>query len=502
MTDRAGRRGLPWLRSIRVQACALAAILIALPLLIVTVLGKADAERRMLMLNAVTDTGDAIAAGIAPVLQSLHLADVGSLRRELSRFSADGRGIKILLRPADATTANEFFFVAIDPPISSEQTEEERRQLLDLQILPDLLQGCTARFVRSRDAPLLRGGAEVLTSAMSVSGVAGCWTIIMATSERRVLGAIEARPYRARREVQIAIAIYTLMALLIVAIFLGIWSSLRRFRRLALSSAEHPAFAQSTAVPELVSLASAFDSMVQRMKRSAEMLRQSAEDNAHAFKGPIGTIRQAIAGPTLAGEPEGAAWPRCLRIVSIALDRLEGLVQSARYLDTAAAELLEPELSRVDYSGLVRAFSRGYETMNARGGVRLNVEVADEIFVMAQPETLETILETLVDNACSFSPAGGHVTIDLKRDGDTAILTVEDDGPGVAQDRLDRIFDRYYSHRPPLPSDQDHPTDTQHFGIGLWLARQNAQSLGGEISACNRQPRGMRFVVLLPTAKA
>ncbi len=88
-----------------------------------------------------------------------------------------------------------------------------------------------------------------------------------------------------------ALATYTLMALLIVAIFTGVWSGLLRFRRLALSSTQHAEFALTTSIPELASLASAFDSMVQRMKRSAEMLRQAAEDNAHAFKGPIGTLR-------------------------------------------------------------------------------------------------------------------------------------------------------------------------------------------------------------------
>ena len=137
----------------------------------------------------------------------------------------------------------------------------------------------------------------------SVQGVAGCWAIVIATGEQRILGAIQTRPYWARPEVRVAMAVYGLMACLIVAIFAGVWRSLLRFRRLALSPTEQAGFALMTDIPELASLALAFDGMVRRMQRSADMLRQAAEDNAHAFKGPIGTIRQAIDQPLRHASP-------------------------------------------------------------------------------------------------------------------------------------------------------------------------------------------------------
>ena len=310
MGDALGRRGTRWLRSIRLQAVALAVILIALPALIFTVLGNADVERRLLILNAVADAGDAIAAGLAPALHDLRPAELDTLRRELARFATEDRSIKVLLRPASATTAEAFYFVATAPPISPAQTEGQLQQLLRLGILPGLSQGCTARLLRDRDASLLDNGAQVLTSVTSVAGVAGCWAVVIATGERRVLGAIEARPYWSRREVRIAIAIYLLMAMLIAAIFAGVWTGLLRFRRLALSPTQQAGFARTTGIPELASLAAAFDSMVQRMKRSADMLRQAAEDNAHAFKGPIGTIRQAIEQPLrqALSARHGTAW--------------------------------------------------------------------------------------------------------------------------------------------------------------------------------------------------
>jgi two-component system sensor histidine kinase ChvG len=494
-------RALPrrrWLRSVRVQGLALAAILIALPIVVFGILGRADTDRRQLIVNAVGETGDAVAAGLAAVLHDLRPSDTTTLRAALTRFTAPDRSIKVLLRPTIGTAPSAFYLMATEPQIPSEQTEAERQQLLGLGILPDLPKDCDAHFVRGRDASLLDNGAQVLTSVASVNGAAGCWVIVIATGEQQVLGAVEARPYWARPDVRLAILIYLLLALLIAAMFGGIWSDLLRFRRLALASPEQPGFAQpgfaqAADTPELAPVASAFDSMVQRMRRSAEMLRQAAEDNAHAFKGPIGTIRLAIETTLPARVTGDGLVPGALPAIAAALDRLDGLVRSARVLDSAAAELLEPAYERVDLSALVRGFVAHHAAMIVGAEVTVEAQVDDAIGVLGQTELLETILETLVDNAVSFAPVEGRVVVALTARGNEAVLTVADDGPGIAPERLKRVFERYYSYRPGGGTGQ-------HFGVGLWLARQNAAAMGGRISAANRAEGGLCVTVVLPVA--
>jgi two-component system sensor histidine kinase ChvG len=499
MTRRPRQRLRSWLRSVRVQGFVLGVILILLPVLIFAVLANADAERRQLILAAVEETGDAVAAGLAPMLRDLRPAEIDSLQRQLARFGALDRSIKILLRPALDTANPEFYLIATEPAISAEERDAERQQLLDLGILPALSPGCDAKFLRGRDASMLDNGAQVLTSVASVQGVAGCWAIVIATSERRVLGAVEARPYWTRPEVRFAIGIYVLMAALIAAMFAGIWRDLLRFRRVALSSSEQPRFARLTDTPELAPMATAFDAMVQRMRRGAEMLRQAAEDNAHAFKGPISTIRIAI---EQVGRRDGGSSLRLpmntVGTISTALDRLDGLVRSARDLDTAAAELLEPQYARLDLTALVRTFVQSYAAMSVDRKVGLEARADDGITILAQPDIVETILETLVDNAIGFSPEKGRVLVQLKTERANAVLTVEDEGPGVPAERLARIFERYYTDR---TNGRQPCGSAQHFGIGLWLARQNALSLGGRIEAANRQPHGLCVTVVLPLAR-
>jgi len=108
------------------------------------------------------------------------------------------------------------------------------------------------------------------------------------------------------------------------------------------------------------------------------------------------------------------------------------------------------------------------------------------------------VIDNLFENAVSFSPEGGSIGVRLEiRDG-MAELLIGDSGPGVAAENLDRMFDRYFSHRPAGAA----PGDGQsHFGIGLWVARRNVEALGGAIIAENRAPSGLLMRVKLPLAE-
>ena len=189
-----GPERLRWYRSIRVQCAALAAVLIVLPMLMFSVLAQADAERRSLVLNAVSETGGVVAAALAPRLRELRPADSDLLAQELARFSAADRSIRVLFRPSGEAGSRGFYLLAAAPPIPPDQAEIERQQLLRLGIVSGADEGCTAQLAPGRTPTFLSGGAEVMTSVLPVLGDAGCWAVVIATGEQRVLGA--ARPGR------------------------------------------------------------------------------------------------------------------------------------------------------------------------------------------------------------------------------------------------------------------------------------------------------------------
>ena len=110
----------------------------------------------------------------------------------------------------------------------------------------------------------------------------------------------------------------------------------------------------------------------------------------------------------------------------------------------------------------------------------ITADLLPGLFVLGTEEMIETVLENLIDNAVSFSPPGSEILIHLTRGGSFAHLTVCDQGPGVPEGQLDRIFDRYHSERR-AETESDSPAS--YFGIGLWIVRRNVEAMGGTIEA-------------------
>jgi two-component system sensor histidine kinase ChvG len=108
---------------------------------------------------------------------------------------------------------------------------------------------------------------------------------------------------------------------------------------------------------------------------------------------------------------------------------------------------------------------------------------------------LETVVENVLENAISFSCDGDAIGVKLENRGDWAELLIADEGPGVRNPDLPRIFDRYFSSRADAPGGDD---PSIHYGVGLWIVRRNVEALGGRVTAENREPHGLLLRVMLP----
>lgn len=117
------------------------------------------------------------------------------------------------------------------------------------------------------------------------------------------------------------------------------------------------------------------------------------------------------------------------------------------------------------------------------------------ILVKASADRLTQAFGNIVDNAISFSPAEGRVSIALCEEEGHAIVRVDDEGPGIPPEHLDRIFDRFFSFRPTAAEDR-----SQHDGLGLAIARAVVDGYGGSISAMSLPAGGARIEVRLPIA--
>lgn len=490
-------RGVPSLRSLKARLFVLLLVFLAVPLLLYLAFRQADLERQTILLDTVRNEGKLIAAALAPTLAASDGSALAAAPRSLARFADSGMGVKLLFKPNSAGSDAGFFFVAGVPEVPVDQLQAERNELADQGVLSRLAASCQGDSALALRVGLPGGVDEVLTSITPVQSTDGCWAVVIANSTQGIGGAVPGTSWLDER-LAIGLAAYLVMALLVGGLLYGLWRSLSAFGRTArdirLRGAKDQHFAERTAIPELAQVAREFDAMVGTLAQSATLIRQAAEDNAHAFKGPLGVIRQALEPLRRRVDTADPRALQALEAVTASVTKLEGLVQSARRLEEATADMLDLRTEPVDLSALVRRLALDYEDLVA-GKARLEVATAAFVQVRGRDDLLETAIENLLKNAISFSPAGGLVSLSLSADEKQANVTVCDHGPGVPPERMEKIFDRYYSDRP-----QEHESGavTGHFGIGLWLVRRHIEAMGGSVSARNREGSGLAVTLTLP----
>ena len=509
ITDR--RRSLHWARSLTAKIIFLAVVFISVPVFLYLEFRAAHEESQELLLRSVRAEGHTISQSLLPLLRDTNAAALPEIGRALARYAGQVTTIKLLLQPPAAQAGtNGFYYVASWPAVAPNNLQAERETLQSQGVLDRLAENCRGEMPFSLIYRRPTGGAEIVTAVTPLATPAGCWAVVSSFSEDAFPGAHLGQPYWATPPVVIAAASYLMMAAITFATLLSVRGGLRRFtlraRRIREQGPDAGSFANRNNLPELADVAAEFDRMVEALHRSAADIRRTAEDNAHAFKTPIAVIRQSIEPLRRALPEANQRAQRALGIVERSVDRLDGLVASARRLDEATADVIAKPRVPIDLGRVIGSLiqirstilaTRDVSIILASHDLTISAELWPGLLVLGTEEMIETVVENLIDNAVSFSPAGGEVLVHLTRDGRFAHLTVSDEGPGVPSERLGRIFDRYYSERRAEPAGDAPPT---YFGIGLWIARRNVEAMGGTIEAENRIPRGLAIHVRLPLA--
>lgn len=252
---------------------------------------------------------------------------------------------------------------------------------------------------------------------------------------------------------------------------------------------------------EIGDLTRALTGMTTTLTEQADANARFAADVAHELKNPLASIRSATETLNLTQDESRRA--RLMQILTSDVARMDRLISETLQASRLDAELARMPLSRIDLSALVQAVLAAYQVSHPG---RLTVSGADQpIWVHGLDDALARVLRNLIDNALSFSPSAAPVRVILGRIGKAPktqiTLMIEDDGPGLPLDALDRVFDRFYTQRPVSSA------HAGHSGLGLAIVRQIVEACGGRITADNRQSPdgticGARFTVTLPEARS
>jgi two-component system sensor histidine kinase ChvG len=494
-------------RSLAGKIVVLAVVFLVVPIILYSKFAEVDAERQAFLLRNLQIEGRLVAEDLEPILTRAGARaplDAGKAVQDLANGQVH---VKLLLRPQERS--DSFFLVAANPPLETAELDMERQRLVDTGILAKLDESCAGEQPLAIHYAGGSGKEELLTSISTFHNGSGCWAIVTSYALQDLAGSSLARPFSEAPEVRLAMALYGLLAFLAFLAVAGALLDIRAFAKLArrirlAGPGGEQTFAKTAAVPELVPVAREFDRMVATLEASARGLREAAEDNAHALKAPIGAITQSLEPLRLVAQPDDRA-THALSVIERALSRLTALISAARRLDETTASLIDSGLQPIDLAALARDMGAAFDRIHSSEGVSVTVTAPASALVLATTESLETAIENLLDNAISFSPANGTVTLSVRRHGRHVFLAVEDEGPGVPNDRLETIFRRNVSMRPATPqpallADGTGNAPPEHFGIGLSVVRRTVQLLGGEVRAENIPGAGLRVVLSFPSA--
>ena len=230
---------------------------------------------------------------------------------------------------------------------------------------------------------------------------------------------------------------------------------------------------------EIGTLARAISDMTTALRQRIDAVDSFAADVAHEIKNPLASLRSAL--ESLEKVQDEDLRRQLTAIAAHDVRRIDRLVSEISEMSRIDAELSRAEFEPVDMARLVRGVLAARDERGVNGTCRVEYESARGALVVPGVATrLERLIQNLVDNAVSFSPAGGTITVQIARNGKRIVSTVCDQGPGIPAEAREAVFERFHSLR---PEGEDFGG---HSGLGLAIARAIAEGHDGSLTAQDR----------------
>jgi heavy metal sensor kinase len=245
---------------------------------------------------------------------------------------------------------------------------------------------------------------------------------------------------------------------------------------------------------EVQRLALTLNEMLDSLDRALTRQRRFVSDASHELRTPVAAIRSMIDVALL--EPmEQEKYTAVLRTVNTEAERLGHLVSDLLALartDEGQARL-EKEEVRLDV--LIDAVAANAESLASEKNITLHVQASKSVTALGDEARLIQMTMNLLDNAITYTPAGGSVTLSTNLENGKARLSVQDTGVGIAAEHLPHVFERFYRVDPAHAR-----TERNNSGLGLSIAEWVVRAHNGSITIDSQPGKGSTFIVLLPLA--
>lgn len=331
-----------------------------------------------------------------------------------------------------------------------------------------------------------------LYSALPIHGASGIEGVVLVSQStfriRRALYAVRLGIFK--------VFLASLVAALVLSIVVAttIARPLGRLRRRAEELADRRGRLKGTFRPgvrsdEIGDLQRALASLTERLDHHIRLTESFSADVSHEFRNPLASIRSAT---ELALTSEDADERRhLLELTEREVARMERLLSGVREVSRVDAGVENEERTTVILDELLAVVVEAFRLRFREDGPAFVLAMAKQgVTVNGSADRLTQVFENLLDNAAGFSPAGGTVTFSLATEEGVAVVGVADQGPGIPEEHIERVFSRFFTGRGAGRGD--------HTGLGLPIVKAIVEGYGGSVWVRNRRPKGALFEVRLP----
>ncbi len=423
-------------------------------------------------------------------------------------YRLPGRVPSVTTKPLASVSPNIFFQKFLDKffqdffySTTQQHVPNYQQHTIQLaQAFPEVISALRGSSIKTVKATTT--GRKLLTVAMPIrkkyKPVLG--VLLLSSDDKNINVAFNS--YQKELIIAVAIAILITSAL---SLYLS-RSITRPIRRLA-SAAEkirsdrngrHEISEVSERNDELGELSKALTQMTDDLWQRLDAIEKFAADVAHEIKNPLTSIRSAV--ETASKIKDNEKRDKLLALILDDVHRLDRLITDISDSSRLDTELSREKFTAIDIGKLLLAFYELRTSQKKFGEKNLTLDIMEgnaELLILGHEIRIVQVIDNIVDNAITFSPPHGNINIVVSADTKSVTITIDDQGPGIPKGKLDAIFDRFYSERPPTEK------FGLHSGLGLSICKQITEAHNGEITAENRLDhqsitKGARFIITLP----